>query len=547
VEEKRRLSLCLPLIIFDILVVVMEKLPGHVFYRIRDYLSYLQYVLLMNSSKRVFKDVKHETVYYSLGMDLSVRFLIDQKFQSLLLSRIKDKSKQLGLIFFEYHRNLLKLGKLKKLTMLNTKQLTNEVFSKSFQSIPFLRICNNPDLISLDNISPEILKLHLMNFDKLIDISNFNTLKACKLVRCNVLKDISPLSNLLKLILSDCPEITDISCLGRLQQLQLIDCPGLTHLKGLGNIPEIKIDRCTNILSIEELTNNKRVFLHRMDHLKDFSSLTDSQEIHLISDPQSQAPQSSFGQFHLFYECFSLKLSKFQVSPATELFPATKEGEMKSSRCFPPKVKKLILQECSFSPSLSSVQQEFDCLTFLELNDIKDLRGVSAFGHIKSLRIVNCQSLGSLNGLGPEGNSNVFLSGCSAVNDFSALNGIPKVTIESCSGFTDGNHVKNVTNLTITTCANISCISMLRDVYSLTIVSCGEVNSLIGLENVHELTILYCFGIYNILGIGNNYKIVFPLFSGLLNLDTGILKDCYTCEETQKYVIFLRRNNCPLK
>jgi hypothetical protein len=529
----------------------MEKLPGHVFYRIRDYLSYLQYVLLMNSSKRVFKDVKHETVYYSLGMDLSVRFLIDQKFQSELLSRIKDKSKQLGLIYFEYHHNLMKLGKLKKLTMLNTKQLTNEIFSKSFQSIPFLRICNNPDLISLDNISPEILKLHLMNFDQLTDISNFNMLKACKLVRCNVLKDISPLCNLLKLILSDCPEITDVSCLGHLQQLQLIDCPGLTHLIGLGNIPEIKIDRCTNILSIEELTNNKRVFLHRMNHLKDFSSLTDSQEIHLISaDPQSEMLHPSFGQLHLFYECLSLKLSRFQVTPAIELFPSS-EGERslvgKSSRCFPPKMKKLILQECAFTLPLSSVQQEFDHLTFLELNGINDLREVSALGHIKSLRILNCQSLGSLDGLAPKGNSVVFLSGSSAINDFSPLNGIPRVTIESCSGFTNGNHVTNVKYLTITTCPNISEVSVFKDVYSLTIVSCGKVKSLLGLENVHELTILYCFGVKSIAGIGNNYKIVFPLFSGLLNLDTGILKDCYSCEETQKYMIFLRRNNCPLK
>jgi hypothetical protein len=73
----------------------MESLPTALFPVFQDYLSSLSYRRFLSSCV-AWKAVKRDTAYFKLSYEYSQKFLLDSSFRTKLLSRIKDKSKQIG-------------------------------------------------------------------------------------------------------------------------------------------------------------------------------------------------------------------------------------------------------------------------------------------------------------------------------------------------------------------------------------------------------------------------------------------------------------------
>jgi hypothetical protein len=160
------------------------------------------------------------------------------------------------------------------------------------------------------------------------------------------------------------------------------------------------------------------------------------------------------------------------------------------------------------NPVTISDLTNFQFLSHIKLNRC-DIVDVSLFRNVRSVELVSCTKLTSLEGLGKsagrgKGNHHVLLADCHGICDFSPLNGVYRVNIYCCVGFTDGHQVIDVNNLEISSCDKIESFHMFGKVYSLRMSTCSDLVTLFGLQDVPYLDISYCRNLKDIEGLKNN-------------------------------------------
>ncbi len=78
---------------------LLVNLPDVIIKHLQSFLSNDDFHYFLNSSKRHFRSLKKETVYFSLNREKSREYVEDGRFRKMILRKVKDSSKQIGLTF----------------------------------------------------------------------------------------------------------------------------------------------------------------------------------------------------------------------------------------------------------------------------------------------------------------------------------------------------------------------------------------------------------------------------------------------------------------
>jgi hypothetical protein len=389
------------------------KVPDELFAEVKAYLSIKDYWKFLNTSQKLFLDLKFSTRKISLPFPLSQKFIMEKSYASEIISKVQVPSNQLVLriLMSEYHSGL---------NILDGCDLILAVFQgcdiSVFSTENVGRLFVNRFLISMNSNSywtefPQILNVHSM---KIYGFSN--------------LSNISSLSTLKSLVLRSCQFVQDVSCLKSLEHLTLSDCRRVEDVSMLGDIRYLDISRCERIEDITGLTNNYSL---------------------KISSPAS----------------VKLKTNA-TVMRVTELLARGLDFKVFEKISFP-NLKNFGISMSLTRPEDISFQISFKNLYSLSICSCTQLVSLNYVAHIPILNFAACENLADISDLGETRNKYVSLAVCPKIQDFSSLKNIPKIHLGRCPGFTKASDVSNVHQLTIQDCRNFHDMKNLENVYHL--------------------------------------------------------------------------------
>jgi hypothetical protein len=393
---------------------LIELLPSHVFYHIREYSSHIDYLNFMNINKRQFRSIKHDTVYYSFNNTFSKMFVESFPFRNLIYERIRDSAMQVGLTIEHLPTSELALPNLRKLNILDCSD--KRIRSNDINEISYLRLAKNDTLTVLTGLK-SIIKLCLVGFNMLNDVSSLSFLKGLELRECGKISDLSSLSNLIKLTVSHCYNITNdcIPYLRKIRFLTFISCPSIRNISSLVDVYELKIITCSNVEFSDFISNNIKLTIFNCHQLLNCYQLRNVKNINISNCLRCMEGPD------LRSNCTTVTL---------ENLPSLGVGELK---IFPKNLQNLYLNNIHIAPELEQLRHLHrlkikNCSTF-------DCETIACLGNIPFLSFENCETLNSIIGLGGKGQEYVSIIECHAVNNFSWLKNVPHVRIIRCGGF----------------------------------------------------------------------------------------------------------------
>ncbi len=263
---------------------------------IQTFLSYDDFLQFLNTSKRLFSELRKKVIYISLASYESFNYLTDENFREKILKKVENGWKQIHLkydgaciipfdapmhqiegyqpqipnhswkkceiiknchFFNDIREFPFPMNHLKELSITNMKLLSTLT---PLKDIPILSIfsCNNVNDFSMFSSQKS---LTIGQCKGLTDVSNFHSIQKLSLIECKNLEDIRPLYGINDLTLNDLPLITDISCLGGHHRLTLQSFK--KHVIGyeiLQTIPHVTLISC-EINDLRYLRNAKSVVL----------------------------------------------------------------------------------------------------------------------------------------------------------------------------------------------------------------------------------------------------------------------------------------------
>ena len=464
----------------------IHRIPVHIFPVIQEYLLSVDYLLLLNSSKSVFQEVKQESRQICLNENESTKFCTNEEFRNEILLKVKHPEFQLKIVI-----NSIDLSIVPEI--LNTRFLSL-VLNYSIEigdyfgslSIKNIVMTHNQNIVFFPLRNPFLEHLVISDFQNLSDISNLAHLQSIKLEKC--------------------PAISDVSCLNNVHCLALRHCENVVEVSELGNICKLSIHYCNKIKNISKLTNNKHLSIfHCAGIISGFIPLTKSQCVetnHIKAYPSSMLFMNTKVTKEILFENYSDK--KIYL---------------------PKSLRKLRLRDSNIVETAN-----FSILQSVHLHNCSGLAKLEGFSSISFISIENCSSLSNITDLvNSDGESKVrriILSNCSSITNFTSLKNIPAVTIEACPYFENGYDVENVTELTIDSCPRFSDPSMLQGCKVLELKSLRAVHTLKGLKDVPKV-VIESVGIHSYEGLGNNLSII-------TNLDERLWKDFSSASNYQQ-------------
>jgi hypothetical protein len=154
--------------------LLIELLPSHVFFHIREYSSHIDYLSFMNINKRQFRSIKRDTVYYSFNNTFSKMFVESFPFRNLIYERIRDSAMQIGLTVERLPTSELALPNLRKLNILDCSD--KRLRASDINEISYLRLAKNDTITDLNGLKG-IIKLCLVSFIAVNDVRSLSFLK----------------------------------------------------------------------------------------------------------------------------------------------------------------------------------------------------------------------------------------------------------------------------------------------------------------------------------------------------------------------------------
>eukprot|EP01040_Poterioochromonas_malhamensis_P002512 gene2512-2669_t len=397
--------------------------PIEIYRYIHCFLKHKEFRLFLNTCKSFFP-IKKQVIYYVLNETFSKQYFENQDFHFLLNHQIEDTSRQISINLQTEISNILFDEILKgyedgKVIIFHTCRLLSKgtrILLEYDQRISARNLTiNNPVLelhehtldllvlagrkvMKLESMIPTfqyLQELHMDGNESLISISGFEFIPHLQFSFCMALSDISCLSGKRqqKVHFIYCSKLCDVNHLDEVKDLRFEGCPLISDISRLGNVESLFICLCGGITILPETINCK--------------NLPFSLPPVIRNSPHTLSSTLNCERFFIF---------------------ASKEAHLQLTD----RMKHLRIDSCTVWNDLSFIPSnpEYIELEFLKFTDISALRG------IKSIQLVNCNELSSLEGLQASASDTKFtqkikIIGCRKITNLEPLSRIPNVTLES--------------------------------------------------------------------------------------------------------------------
>ncbi len=312
--------------------MTIDTLPQDIFQLIQTLLTNDDYHYFLNSSKRLFGDLKRKTIFFKLTKERSIEYAKNTEFQHLLLSKVENGWNQIGIIcsdsFGTGPKNILAsrdipidlpicniYGNNAKLPFHlwnNYKSINCELFLSGVCEIPpfpnvkdlHLLVCTSPyadttPMIDLRGFS-HLSSLHINDL-KVKDIASLKDIPCLSLSGCKEITDFSVLSNQKELRLSSCPGLTDVKSFREIRKLNLFDCSNISDVSSLKGVYDLTIQACSNIKDVSCLGNHHRLSLSGI--WSGFDALLHIPHVHLMECFIENVSVLRFAKSVYLYQC----------------------------------------------------------------------------------------------------------------------------------------------------------------------------------------------------------------------------------------------------
>ncbi len=243
-------------------MLLLVNLPDVIIKHLQSFLSNDDIHYFLNCNKLHFSSLKEETIYFSLNKEKSREYVEDERFREMILSKVKDGSKQIGLIF-------------------DHKYKVPDIFDIVAQKIDFGGIEfgeSYPHL--LKNVASQSYYLPT----EVNEIPFLPILQDLQLYKCSNIRDFSSLSHLRKLQLEEASQLTDLTSLLNIPDLTFIDCPNIQNFSILSSKRQQFLSIYESTLTdVSFLRNMLKVDLCFLDLLVDVSPLHGVKDLSLFS------------------------------------------------------------------------------------------------------------------------------------------------------------------------------------------------------------------------------------------------------------------------
>jgi hypothetical protein len=518
----------------------IDSVPSAIFTIIQCFLSEREYRELMNTSLVLFQDIKFHTVKYNFrGPEnwKKMEGFLNKKsqkdfFLNLMNSNVSSKSQQVDVLAFEpSQRNLTEnadifqgIHKLRLICHWRT-DLSNFPLSFAFSNICHLVLIN----VELSDTFPaglvNVSVLELQTVWSLRDINELRhviTLKKLVIENCHDLEEMSELTNIPTMIVTG-TAVQDFTFLGRSK---------MSYLRIFIHDRERQL--LTKFSNLQALSlncafpyENSEFFLLPLQNIPLIRLVNRNWNSDMIRTPVLYGKQVKLQNFDLSLwqgaELLHLEVLEL-ISCKISVFPVVSNlHSLKLSDCiglvivpFLPKLKKCYI--CGETSTIADVSM-LSHVHYLQLRGLPLITDVSRLGKIPHLVFGNLCALQSLEGLGgSRGNSEIIISYCQKVTDFSPLKDMFRLYLERMAHFSNAEQVAGVSHLTISSCSSLKDTRPLGHVKSLHLIDCHGIEALDGLKNVPRLFVEQCSNLKDFSGIGNNE------FVGFLNYTCSKLK-----------------------
>jgi hypothetical protein len=377
----------------------IKDIPNCVFPFIQEYLTRKEYGKLMNSSKKIFWEIRFETVYLELSRNSSKQYVGDQGFREHLQSKLRHCGQQVSLELLSQNPDgLLHIFPVDECRVICTGKM-------SFKSFRVHRLYiqgenDNPQYV-WNNLQGEFLLKSLFGIPSSVSFLSLTSFSN--------LTDISNLSHLSEAAFSHCMSLAIVSPLKKLRKLSLISCLRIVDITDLSEIPFLLLKDCSNIETCYELQNSM-IIVDNCVKFRHFNYLKHSKKISI----NSNCPMPSF-LLSSFHSCSEISIQgvHFCHDVRTTLGPLAVS--------LPPFLKKVrfrgcdSLRNCDFLSTLFEVRLEY----------CNGITSVECLGEVKLLTINSCRKIKSLKELGK--NNRSVTIGNSTITDFSPLQSVFEV------------------------------------------------------------------------------------------------------------------------
>jgi hypothetical protein len=413
----------------------LHLLPTCLLGEIQCFLSPAAYASLVSTSKEHFRLIRYETVQFTLRKNVLEKFLTDELFRQLILSKIKDPHYQLAIV----------QNDMQSLKAISRDMLSYPVSYISLDAKSLHLLSSWPALLE------RVRRLNFIGNDFISDLSCLQSVERLT-VQNFLLYQPSPMNRLLEVTLIDCQNVRDVRCLSNLKKIRIHNCNSLVDLEPIAQVPFLSITDCEGIEDISMLRNKHLI-------------VQDCTTIEIGFHSRFSACHSSIE--HLATDAIQ----------SIEQLTALRNLRQLSLTFF--KGQQL---------PLSSVFSRLHSLKICDNCPIVTLHG------LENIAVLDVQSakLRSLDLVRPHRIQSLTLRYCRSLTDFSSLQDIKRVVIVECLMFSDAKSLRGVAHVTISRCALLEDVAALSGTSSLSLNSCPKVNSLQGLGEVPSISIIKC-------------------------------------------------------
>ena len=316
---------------------------------------------------------------------------------------------------------------------------------------------NLKSLRSLLNKTLDMTSLDLSDFSALEDlegIQSMTKLKTLDISDCSSLKNVDVLKNLhyledVKFDNVNLNSLENVKFTGT--ELDLWAMDALKNLDGVQNMHQlesitISIDNIFDITALKGIKSLKKIFVERCDNLLSLSgieSLPSLEELHIRSEVITSLSGlknlKSLAQVSIY--CDKLKnLKGLEEAPnLTDLTIESEELQDISNIKTLTKLKNLNLSNCSSIKSIAGLEKinSLESLQVQECSKLKSLEGTpNSFVFLRLQFGDGYYSGRTILARSPDQHFEVDLSGCSSLEDISALKDLPKIDLLTCLLYT---------------------------------------------------------------------------------------------------------------
>eukprot|EP01040_Poterioochromonas_malhamensis_P004272 gene4272-4578_t len=393
---------------------MLVDLPDIIYILFKSFLSDEDFVQLVSSSQRYFKEIRRENIYFLLNHSKSKRFCVDESYRDYILSRVNRPDRQISMSL-----PINMVQKYKDLLTVNRLLVGGNKDHTSDHSIPIL----------------PVKSLYLLALTKIQNINSLSQLEKLYIYKCHEIADISALKDVKDIMISWNHNIRDFSCFGKQETLRFsgYSC---------------------NIADVSMMNKAWSVQLKDLSHLKDVSSLANVKELKIINCKEIEdiSMLDKVRALHLSILPAVRKYDCLEQHPNLTISCYKGQGNMDILTKLRGAVKNLYLNRTDFSVFVHL--PSFSRLMLLSISDNDEELELQGCEDIHTIQLHYCTKITTTKGLGRNREVDILL--CDELIVVSHLANVPIVTISYCSKLIDVSCLSNVPRLKVSSCGEES-------------------------------------------------------------------------------------------